>query len=38
MIHKRSTTLERSVNISLESLNRFHGANTIFSPDVDQET
>ena len=38
MIHKRSTTLERSVKYLLEGLNRFHGANLTLSSDVDQDT
>ena len=37
-IHKTSTALERSVNILLESLNRFHGANLTLNSDVDQDT
>ena len=37
MIHKRSTALERSVEIFYwEGLNRFHGANLTLSSDVDQ--
>ena len=39
MIHKRSTTLERSVKIFLlEGLNMFHGTNLTLSSDVDQDT
>ena len=38
MINKRSTALEVSKNILLESLNRFHGAKLILSSDVDQDT
>ena len=38
MIHKRSTALERSVNILLEGLNQFHGANLAFNSDMDQDT
>ena len=38
MNYKRSTTLEWSVNILLEGLNRFHGANLTLISDVDQDT
>ena len=38
MIHKRSAALERSVNILLEGLNQFHGANLTLRSDVDQAT
>ena len=38
MIHKRSTTLEQTVNILLADLNRFHSANLTLSSDVDQAT
>ena len=38
MIHKRSTALERSVNILLEGLNRVNGANLTLNSDVDQDT
>ena len=39
MIHKRSTTLERSVgNILLAGLNWFHNANLTITSDVDQDT
>ena len=38
MIHKRSTALQRSVNILLEGLNKFHRANLTLSSDVDQYT
>ena len=34
MIHKRSTALERSVNILLKGLNWFQGANFTLSSDV----
>ena len=37
MIHKRSTALERSLNIFLEGFNRFHGANLTLNLDVDQD-
>ena len=36
--HKRSTALEWSVNILLEGLNQFHGANLALYSDVDQYT
>ena len=38
MIHKRITALERSVNILLEGLYRFNGANLTLNSDVDQDT
>ena len=39
MIHKRGTTLERSVKIPLAvGLTQFHGANLTLSVDVDQDT
>ena len=37
-IDKRSTALERSVNILLEGLNRFNGTNLTLNSDVDQDT
>ena len=37
-IHKRSTTLERSVNILPEVINQFHGANLALNSDVGQKT
>ena len=38
MIHKRSTTLEQSLNNLQEGLNLFHGANLTLNSDVDQDT
>ena len=35
MIHRRSTALERSVQILLEGLNQFHGANLTLNSYVD---
>ena len=37
-IHKRSTTLERSVKFLLEGLNQFNGTNFTLNSDVDQDT